>query len=312
MADEKWIAGLRGDMPANEAARLALGARLGAVRDHLPAAVFHADADIEHVHQLRVCTRRAAAALRIFTPCLAARLAEKTRKTLRALRRSAGEARDWDVFLVELQTRLRKTAVANRPGLYFLAGQAHAHRELAQEHLRQAYHAKAELFNQCTDEIAQELGESEAEEPLHDLAGPTLVHLLQELENAARADLQSYDALHQVRILGKQLRYAMEIFANCYAVAFREKYYPAVTEMQDLLGLANDSHCAVERLKALRQLLLDRQAPHWPACQPGIDMLIAFHERRLPLQRRKFEKWWKAWLQSGAESAFGRLIGNKY
>ena len=56
MADEKWIAGLTGDMPAHEAAQRTLSLRLGVVRDRLPAAVFHADDDIEHVHQLRVGT----------------------------------------------------------------------------------------------------------------------------------------------------------------------------------------------------------------------------------------------------------------
>src|SRR2546426_9281030 len=99
MADEKWLDALRGDMPVSEAAQLALSRRLGAVRDRLPDAVFHADDDIEHVHQLRVSTRRAAAALRLFADHLPARLYKKTRRALRAIRRSAGAARDWDVFL---------------------------------------------------------------------------------------------------------------------------------------------------------------------------------------------------------------------
>src|SRR5258707_8114058 len=120
MADEKWIAGLRGDMSVTAAARLVLAMRLGAVHERLPAAVFHADADMENVHQLRVSTRRAAAALRIFADCLPARLCEKTRKTLRALRRSAGAARDWDVFLDMVQTRSAKAPLKERTGLVFL------------------------------------------------------------------------------------------------------------------------------------------------------------------------------------------------
>src|SRR5947208_15609857 len=99
MADEKWIDDLRGDMPVSAAAKVTLEARFGAVRDRLPPAVFHADDDIEHVHHLRVSTRRASAALRIFADTLPGNLAKKTRKTLKRLRRSAGDARDWDVFL---------------------------------------------------------------------------------------------------------------------------------------------------------------------------------------------------------------------
>src|SRR5687768_15476954 len=116
MADEKWIDELRSDMPVSAAAKLALERRLGAVRERVPDAVFFADDDVEHVHHLRVSTRRAAAALRIFTDALQSRLYEKTRKTLRALRRSAGEARDWDVFLLEIQSRLTRASPAHRPG----------------------------------------------------------------------------------------------------------------------------------------------------------------------------------------------------
>jgi CHAD domain-containing protein len=52
---------------------------------------------------------------------------------------------------------------------------------------------------------------------------------------------------HRVRILGKRLRYAMEIFADCFPPEFNEQYYPTVEEMQEILGRANDSHVACER-----------------------------------------------------------------
>src|SRR5260221_5916979 len=99
MADDKWISGLRGDMPVPEAARLVLAVRLGVVLDRLPAAVARADEDVEHVHQLRVGTRRAGAAVRIFGDSLPAKLFRKVNRALRAIRRAAGAARDWDGFL---------------------------------------------------------------------------------------------------------------------------------------------------------------------------------------------------------------------
>src|SRR5438309_1994272 len=105
MADDKWISGLRGDMPVPEAARRVLTVRLGVVLERLPPAIDRADDDVEHVHQLRVGTRRAAAAVRIFADCLAAKLHRRTRRTLRAIRRAAGAARDWDVFLDTLDAR---------------------------------------------------------------------------------------------------------------------------------------------------------------------------------------------------------------
>jgi CHAD domain-containing protein len=308
MADEKWIAGLRGDMSVTSAAKLALDLRLRAVSDRLPAAVFQADADPEHVHQLRVSTRRAAAALRIFADCLPARVHEKTRKTLRSLRRSAGEARDWDVFLEMIEPRLPRCKPKERIGLVFLYGFARSQRELAQDRLHQAHDAKADAFAACIDEVSEALQKDTDNSNFRDLARSKLTQLLSELETAAGADLQSYEALHQVRILGKQLRYAMEIFECCFASEFRQRYYPAIVEMQDILGLANDSFTAVDRLSKLRTRLINVQPKYWPRLRDGVEVLIHFHELRLPQQRRKFQKWWRNWLKSKAEQAFAELI----
>jgi CHAD domain-containing protein len=309
MADEKWIAGLRGDMPASEAARKVLALRLAVVRDRLPSAVFHAEDDAEHVHQLRVGTRRAAAALRIFVSCLPDRLWRKTRNALRTLRRSAGAARDWDVFLEMLQTRMTKVDAKQKRGLDFLLGFAHGERVLAQDHLHEAYDDAADKFTLRIEQVLQALdADADTGPSLRELAAPMLAELLHELDTAARGDLHAYEALHQVRILGKQLRYAMELFESCYPPEFRGRYYPAVVEMQEILGLANDSHVAGQRLSALRARLMRTQPKQWPAYQHGIDVLMRFHERRLPEQRRKFERWWQEWVQSGAERVFGELI----
>lgn len=309
MADEKWISGLQGDMPAHRAAHEVLALRLGVVRDRLPAAVFHADDDVEHVHQLRVGTRRAGAALNIFADSLPSRLFNQARKSLRTLRRSAGEARDWDVFLEMLQTRLNRSAPKQRRGLDFLLGFAHGERVLAQDHLHQAYDAKAEKFGTRVDQVLHALEIARPGGPtLSELAVPMLTRLLRELHTAARGDLTHYEALHQIRILGKQLRYAMEIFESCFASEFRQHYYPAIVEMQDILGLANDSHVASQRLGSLRMRLMRTQPRQWPQYQPGVETLLRLHERRLPEQRRKFEKWWQDWLQSGAEEAFAALV----
>lgn len=311
MADDKWIAGLTGDMPAREAARLALKVRLEAVRDSLPAAVFHAEDDIEHVHQLRVATRRAAAALRIFAVCLPERLHKKTRQALRGMRRSAGQARDWDVFLDMLQGRLTKAPAAQRRGLDFLLGFGHGQRVLAQDQLRAAYEKNGEKFKLRIHQVDQALESARAEQTFRELAEPTLAELLHELESAAGGDLACYESLHRVRILGKQLRYAMEIFASCFAGELRDRHYPAIVEMQDILGLANDSFTVCQRLTALKARLMRAQPRHWSHYQNGIETLLAFHEKRLPRQRRKFETWWRQWLQSGAESAFADLLEHR-
>src|SRR5947209_2449342 len=183
MADDKWISGLRPHMPVAEAARRVLTARLGAVLDRLPAAVEHADEDVEHVHQLRVGTRRAAAAVRIFAECLPSRLHRQTRRALRAVRRAAGAARDWDVFLAMIADRHERSDAKQRPGLEFLLGYGHGQRASAQGHLREATVGKAERLQRIIGEVSGALAAVGAGRALRDLAVPRLTELLGTFES---------------------------------------------------------------------------------------------------------------------------------
>src|SRR5690242_19116005 len=122
MIDSKWIGGLTPDMPVHKAAEHVLEVRLGAVAYHLPLALEQAHEDPEHIHDLRVSTRRAAAALRIFADCLPAKVHKSSKKYLRRLRRSAGQARDADVFLTTVSARFVRARTLQKPGYDFLLG----------------------------------------------------------------------------------------------------------------------------------------------------------------------------------------------
>src|SRR5262249_17462802 len=137
---------------------------------------------------------------------------------------------------------------------------------------------------------------------------PTLTRLLAELEEAAGGDLDDYAHLHQVRIAGKRLRYAMEVFAGCFTRPFRDVLYPAVEEMQEILGAANDSHVATGHLEALRDRLQAILPQEWKRLQPGIDGLLRYHRERLPRERERFRAWWQRWRRSGGEAAVLALL----
>src|SRR5262245_32779060 len=132
MADGKWIQGLRPDTELTEAARKVLAIRLKVVREYLPRAMHRAYEDPENVHQLRVGTRRADAACRIFRDCLPGHVYRAARKRLRGIRRAAGAARDWDVFLLALRDRGREVSPPELPGVDFLIGYSLGQRAAAQ------------------------------------------------------------------------------------------------------------------------------------------------------------------------------------
>jgi CHAD domain-containing protein len=309
MADGKWVQGLRPEMELKPAARHVLSVRLEVVRDWLPKAAYEADRDPENVHQLRVATRRADAALRIFRSCLPGRVYRHARERLRAVRRAAGAARDWDVFLMDLRQRVGEAPGDEVPGLDFLAGYALGQRDAAQASLAGVEADPCETFIELMVSTLEALHEprEDQEARLADLARTLLTRKLEKLHEAATGNLKDYDHLHQVRIAGKRLRYALEVFAGCFGPALRGRLYPLVEEMQDILGRANDSHVAAVRLSALRARLRSWEGA-WERLEPGVVGLLRFHQRRLPQERRRFLKWWEKWCSAGAEAVLAEPL----
>lgn len=310
MADGKWITELTPETPVADAARRVLAVRLEVVRDFLPRALTEADKDPEFVHQLRVGTRRATAALEIFAACLPAKAYRGARKQLRKIRCAAGAARDWDVFLLNLGS-VEAQRGPWQPAWDFLVGHAVAQRAAAQELLAAASPNHPFAFERLLAETVAAVHKPDgaaAPQALIDLALPLLSGLLQELHEAAGGNLDDYDHLHRVRIVGKRLRYGMEIFASCFGVEFKDTLYAAVEEMQEILGRANDSHVAAIRLSALRASLRSQRPSDGRRYRAGIDALLRRHRERVPKEKQHFLKWWKRWQESGGEAALAALL----
>jgi len=293
MADGKWIPGLTSEMPVVEAARRVLDVRLGVVRHFLPLAAWHPEADVEYVHHLRVATRRTAAALKLFRDCLPGKRAKEARKHLRCIRRAAGAARDWDVFLAMLGKWAAKRSATERRGLDFLQGVAFERRAAVQPGLIEV---AEENFD--SNEALASLGEPDdfkAPRRFGDLAEVEVNALLGKLDAEIRHESEEWEHLHLVRIFGKRVRYAMEIFADCFAPMFRHDLYPAVEQMQEILGDANDCHVAVGRLGELTEALRAARSGDWRRYGPGIEPLLKHHQERLPELRHEFAAWQKEW-----------------
>lgn len=310
MAEGKWALDLRPEMPQEEAARHVLQARLEAVRGQLARATDGAARDAEAVHQLRVATRRADAALRLFRDCLPRRAYRAARERLRSARRAAGAARDWDVFLLALRARLAEARPEEAAGVDLLIAYALGRRDAAQAALDALAPAHPDDFGDliaATVEAVRPPREPGLER-LQDMARVTLAGLLGPFDLAAAGDLKNYEHLHQVRILGKRLRYAMEVLACCFAPRLREGLYPMVEEMQETLGRANDSHVAIGRLAALRERLRDWPET-WGRVKGGVEGLLRFHQRRLPQERRRFLRWLEGWREAEPAAVLGEPAG---
>jgi CHAD domain-containing protein len=311
MAGERWIANLSATTPVASAARHVLSVRLGAVRDCLPLALQPADSKSEHIHQLRVSTRRARAALDIFSCCLPERTYSGAKKRLRRLRRVAGEARDWDIFLGALIDVTKRLGSKLHRCRDLLTGYALAQRSASQVRLEEACHDFPFAFDRFLAETVAAVRKPREPHPtvLRDLAQPVLTSLLEELETGYGGDLEDVSHLHSIRVVGKRLRYGMEIFPACFTASFRKNLYPMLVEMQEILGLVNDSHVTCIRLGTLRAKLSATLPKEWKRYQSGFETLVSYHQELIPVHKKRFHEWLMSWSKTGGEQILLSLVG---
>ncbi len=90
--------------------------------------------EIEHVHDMRVATRRLRAALEVFEPCFPAKRHRKALKRVKALSDELGERRDRDVSIEFLERFAEEAPAGDRDALAALIKRLrHEQREMNDE-----------------------------------------------------------------------------------------------------------------------------------------------------------------------------------
>src|SRR5690606_35781665 len=94
--------------------------------------------------------------------------------------------------------------------------------------------------------------------------------------------------LHQFRIEGKHLRYALEYFSAAFGSELRNEIYSEIEKIQSLLGDVNDHASAIEHL--------ERWWGDWdePELRAQIDELLAIEREALHETQQEFFRWWTA------------------
>lgn len=242
---DKWLQGVSPDDRTGDVAAQALRGRLAAVAHFLPLAADHADEGPVYVHELRVWSRRAAAAVKLFAGLLPPHRRDWVKKRLKRLRRAAGEARDCDVLIRRLAHRPGDPAAA-RWLAKLRARRATAQRPIVElaKHL-----GHGNRFARHGKKLVAHVAGRDGDGPrFGDWARQHLRPVMEEFFAAAPADAGAPADWHQFRIRGKKLRYAMELLAGAFPPGFRGELYPVVEQVQDRLGAINDLVTAQERL----------------------------------------------------------------
>jgi CHAD domain-containing protein len=283
----KWLTVIEPDASVADVAKLSLEARLTAVAHHLPLAAYHAEQDPEHVHRLRVSTRRAGAVLELYRDWLPVKRSKWIKKRLKKIRRAAGEARDLDVLSVRIAQEYGERAAPIAPIV------AEERSKVQSDIVQIAERSRRDdRFVRKTARLIESIEPPEEIQALpnrpsfRDWAGEQLEHVAESFFESIPADTSDMAALHQFRIRAKSLRYAMELLAAAFGPELREVHYPVVEEVQERLGRINDHVTARDRFRT------------WAAegkFAAQKDLLCELAEDELALlsdKLRDFRDWW--------------------
>ncbi|MFC1758501.1 CHAD domain-containing protein [Planctomycetota bacterium] len=288
----KWTEVLDGDFPVTQVAGKTVSERLMIANEYLTLAVEHPFANIEHVHQLRVATRRADAALDFFHDSFKVKKVVWFKKQLRRLRRAAGHARDLDVLIDRMTKRKKKQKKKSKRkrhrGPADLANLAIRQRRQAQKPLSDLQkQLKKKSFKKRSKRIADEAKwNGKSTEPSFAVAARLHLSLLvDKFFEAAAGDLSDIETLHEMRIQGKKLRYGMELVAAAFNRAFRDELYPTFKKVQNRIGIINDV--------ATAKNLLSAWEPRSDKPLGGVlTQSVSREDRKAQRKIAEFTKWW--------------------
>jgi CHAD domain-containing protein len=215
--------------------------------------------DPEHVHRMRVASRRLRAAMPIFKSCFPGKKYRKWLKEIKNITASLGEARDLDVQIGFLEDYLHERLLSlperaaggtvREPG----AVDASALLRLLQQKREQVQTAvevagmsleKGGVFDEFGDVLASPGPGGKG------IRKPGALHRKSQLKISSRMDdLLAYepavhdpDAVtrhHEMRIAAKRLRYTLEAFNSLYSGELKEPVRK-VRALQDVLGQMHD------------------------------------------------------------------------
>ncbi|MFO0904363.1 MAG: CHAD domain-containing protein [Pirellulales bacterium] len=292
MSWPSFVAELPVDDAAGESLRLILTEQLDELRELAVLAARHSAEDPEHVHQLRVGARRAAATLAASAGFLGPKREQRLARGLQRLRSLAGVARNLDVALAQV-LELPTDSISPRLRLRLVHATAlergAAQVELAaglgrlrRKHRFQTWHA----------DLSRLAWRGAGDEPTWgELARLRLAGAVETIAAAGEPWPVTARTLHSLRIAVKHARYQLELFQSAWAPQIGE-WLELLRRLQDDLGVWHDLRT---RLALWRTWL---EMPWAPSVAEELGELVDRWDDEEPALRESLAERW-----SGGELA---------
>jgi CHAD domain-containing protein len=271
--------------------------------------------DIEDLHRMRVATRRMRAAWRLFGDAYRPRREARYVGELRAVADRLGAVRDLDVLLDGLAGYTAPLPPADRLALEPLDAEWRGRREAARKELAALLVARA--YRRF---VADYLRFVETEGAAAQGIEATRPHRVRDTATSriwgAYEQVRAYDStlawadlptIHQLRIAGKRLRYALEFFREVLGPD-ADGLILKVTALQDHLGTLNDADVATH---LGREFLVDSAARLSPSTIEAVGRFLGARDHDIVRLRRSLPVAWRPVAAESFRRALGRAVSSR-
>jgi CHAD domain-containing protein len=247
------------DEPANVAAAHVFCRLVEVIRANLPGTLD--DVDSEFLHDFRVAVRRTRSLQRQFKNIYPSDRLEHFRAEFKRLQAETGDLRDMDVYLLDFDDLQGSLPEKMRADLEPLRGVIETRRARALTSTRRALRAKrtADALSEWEEFVTTRRA---ADRTVRDLASHRITRVYRKMvkEGSAIDDDSPAEALHDLRKVGKELRYLLEFFASLYPPEVIKPFVKTLKGLQDQLGRFQDREVQANALRELAPALKD--SPH--------------------------------------------------
>jgi len=304
--------GLTADDPLAEAGRKVLRFHFARMLGY--EAGTRSGEQIEDLHRMRVATRRMRAAWRLFGDAYRPRRAARYVAELRTVADRLGAVRDLDVLLDGLTGYIAPLPAAERLAMEPLAAEWRAARETARGELIALLDGRA--YRRF---VADYLGFVETEGAATQKIEATRPHRVRDTATSriwgAYEQVRAYDStlawadlptIHQLRIAGKRLRYALEFFREVLGPE-SDGLIAKVTALQDHLGALNDADVATH---LGREFLVASAARLSPSTIEAVGRFLGARDHDIVRLRRSLPVAWRPVAAESFRRALGRAVSS--
>ncbi len=266
--------------------------------------------DTEFMHDYRVSIRKTRSALTQINQVLPEAIITKYNEFFSGLGKLTNHIRDFDVFLLQLESYQQDLKKSSRQQLqslreYLLHSRAEAQKKFVET-------LKSSRYRQNIKEWRKYLEDADPVNPPLENSAKAVYELADELiwniyqlalnEGNAITDETEAEALHELRKTCKKLRYLMEFFQSLYPARNIRELIHALKGLQDNLGEFNDLHVHIGIMKKYIKQSSNDDAMN--ACKQMINIL----KQKQCKTRKRFEERYAAFSSPENQNEFKDLF----